>query len=369
MIRPTWVFIDKDLDLTPEIEYLLSKVKPAPQKVADSAPVYDLINQADDPVGLAKKVLYITRNNGTLIRQCPGTSYYTCCDYTILHCATYCTMDCAYCILQAYFHPPVLQYFAGFDQYTAALDPVFQGNTIVRFGTGEYTDSLIWEPVSLMPRFLVEKFAAQDRAILELKTKTVNIDGLLDLNHNRKTILSWSVNTPEMIASQERGTASLSARLRAAAKAVSKGFRVAFHFDPIFLYPGCEQAYEKVIEAIFAHVRPDDVVWISLGTFRFMPHLKPIIEMRFPDSTIPYGEFITGLDNKMRYFKPLRITMYQRLAHLFRQLAPGVAVYFCMEDEEVWMKTFGFFPGKPKALAHMLDRAATDRCGLDSRLV
>ncbi len=98
-----------------------------------------------------------------------------------------------------------------------------------------------------------------------------------------------------------------------------------------------------MIEAIFDHVGPGDVVWISIGTFRFMPHLKSIIESRFPDSTIPYGEFITGLDNKMRYFKPLRIAMYQRLAAVFRQVAPGVTVYFCMEDEEVWMKTFGFF--------------------------
>lgn len=140
-----------------------------------------------------------------------------------------------------------------------------------------------------MPRFLVEKFAAQDRAVLELKTKTVNIDTLSDLNHNRKTILSWSVNTPEMIASQERVQPVLPHGLLAAAKAVSKGFRVAFHFDPIFLYPGCENAYENVIEAIFDHVRPKDVVWISIGTFRFMPHLKSIIEARFPESTIPYA--------------------------------------------------------------------------------
>lgn len=369
MIRPTRVFIDRDLDLTPEIEYVISKVKPSPETVADSRPVYDLINQADDPVGFAKKVLYITTNKGALIRRCPGTSHYTCCDYTILHCGTFCSMECAYCILQAYFHPPVLQYFAGFDQYTAVLNPIFRGDTILRIGTGEYTDSLIWEPVSLMPKFLVERFATQDRAVLELKTKTVNIDSLLDLEHNQKTILSWSVNTPEMIASQERGTTTLSTRLKAAAKAVSKGFRTAFHFDPIFLYPGCENAYEKVIEAIFDHVSPKDVVWISIGTFRFMPHLKSIIERRFPDSTIPYGEFITGLDNKMRYFKPLRISMYKRLAAVFRQIAPDVTVYFCMEDEEVWMKTFGFFPGQPKALAHMLDRAAADRCGLDSRLL
>ncbi|OQY57486.1 MAG: hypothetical protein B6245_16810, partial [Desulfobacteraceae bacterium 4572_88] len=53
-----------------------------------------------------------------------------------------------------------------------------------------------------------------------------------------------------------------------------------------------------------------DVVWISLGTFRFMPSLKPIIQDRFPDSKIIYGEFIPGLDGKMRYFKPLRIRLY-----------------------------------------------------------
>ncbi len=209
----------------------------------------------------------------------------------------------------------------------------------------------------------------QNHAVLELKTKTVSIDSLLDLPHNRKTILSWSVNTPKVIASEERGTASLTARLKAAAKAVSKGFRVAFHFDPIILYPGCENEYETVVETIFNYVSPSDVVWISIGTFRFMPHLKPIIEQRFSGSTIPYGEFITGLDNKMRYFKPLRIAIYQRLAAVFRQIAPDVTVYFCMEDKEVWEKTFGFFPEKPGALAHMLDKAAVNRCGLDSRLL
>ena len=64
MIRPARVFIDKDLDLTPEIDYLISKVTPAPEKVSDSRPVYDLINQAEDPAGFAKKILYITTNKG-----------------------------------------------------------------------------------------------------------------------------------------------------------------------------------------------------------------------------------------------------------------------------------------------------------------
>ena len=369
IMKPAQVFMDADLDMTEEIQYLISKIGQAPEIVPDSRPVYDVINAAQDPISLAKKILYITRNRGAVIRECPGTSHYTCCDYTILHSGTFCTMDCSYCILQAYFHPPVLQYFAGINTLGSALNQAFSQNRIMRIGTGEYTDSLIWEPVSRIPAYLVEKFAKQNKTVLELKTKTVNIDSLLDLDHNGKTILAWSLNTPDVIRTEERGTAALTARLEAAKKAAAKGYKLAFHFDPIILYEGCESEYEKVVKSIFSYVDQTDIVWISIGTFRFMPQLKPVIETRFPSSTIPYGEFILGLDNKMRYFKPLRIAMYKRIVDLFRQIAPEVRVYYCMEDEEVWEKTFGFFPGEEGALGHLLDKAAVKRCGLDSCLL
>ncbi len=363
------LFLNANLTRDDEIQYLIGKTGLEPEIVSDSKPVYDLINGSDDPVSFAKKILYITRNLGAVVRECPGTSHYTCCDYTILHTGTFCTMDCSYCILQAYFHPPVLQYFAGLDVLSQGLDQAFTQaagqNKLLRIGTGEYTDSLIWEPISLSPKFLVEKFAAQNRAVLELKTKTVNVESLLDLDHRGKTILSWSVNTPGVIRTEELGTATLSARLKTAKKAAAKGYKLAFHFDPMVLYDGCEPEYEKVVRSIFSHVSPQDVVWISIGTFRFMPQLKSILEKRFPDSIIPYGEFILGLDNKMRYFKPLRIALYSRLAKVFKEIAPDVMVYFCMEDQEVWEKTFGYFPEKEGELGHLLDKAAADRCGLD----
>ena len=71
----------------------------------------------------------------------------------------------------------------------------------------------------------------------------------------------------------------------------------------------------------------------------------------------------------MRYFKPLRIGLYQKLVRVLRQVAPGVLVYYCMEDQEVWEKTMGFFPAKDGELGHMLDKAAADKCGLDRRLL
>lgn len=356
------VFMDSHISPCEEIDVLVSNVGITPEIIKDPRNVFEHVNSGDDPVSKGKKTLYITENQGAVIRKCPGTSHYTCCDYTILHTGTFCTMDCSYCILQAYFHPPVLQYFVGLQGISDALDHVFSQDKIFRIGTGEFTDSLIWERLSCQPRFLVEKFARQNNSVLELKTKTVNIESLLDLDHNHKTIIAWSLNTPEIVRSEERFTASIDARLKAAKKCESKGYRLAFHFDPLILYDGCEGAYKKVITSIFDHVSPGNVLWISIGTFRFMPDLKKIIEKRFPDSKIPFGEFITGLDGKMRYFKPLRIELYQKIVSCIKEIAPQVPVYFCMEDQEVWEKTFGFFPGGEGELGHMLDRSAEIHC-------
>jgi spore photoproduct lyase len=273
-------------------------------------------------------------------------------------------MDCAYCILQGYFHPPILQYFVNQNDLLSELDSCLRENKVQRFGTGEFTDSLIWEAWSGLTPQIVTRFSCQEHAVLELKTKTTAIDQLRGLAHERKTIVAWSLNTPRMISSQERGTASLSARLRSAARCESWGYPLAFHFDPMVIYPGCEDEYCHVLDMIFEHVSAENIVWISMGTMRYMPALQPIIKRRFPDSNIIYGEFITGLDGKMRYFKPLRIKLYRRLVDHLREIAPDVTVYLCMEDEQVWFKSFGFLPQEKGGLPAMLDRSARKRCCL-----
>ena len=330
----------------------------------DPAVLYKSLKAAADPWHSAKQVLLLTRNQGPFLKQCPGTRDYLCCDYKILHIGTYCTMDCAYCILQGYFHPPVLQYFVNQEDCLAELKTATAQSHGMRIGTGEFTDSLIWEAWADLTPQLVDLFSRQDRSVLELKTKTTAIENLKGLNHRRRTILAWSLNTPHIIATQERGTASLKARLRAAGQCQAWGYPLAFHFDPIIEYPGCEEDYHQVIQSLFEHVAPENIVWISLGTLRFMPSLRSIIQQRFPQSHIAYGEFITGLDGKMRYFKPVRMRLYRRLNEWIKASAPQCTVYLCMEDEVVWMNSLGFSPQSGGGLAAMLDRSAQSICGL-----
>ncbi|MBU1052646.1 MAG: DNA photolyase [Proteobacteria bacterium] len=360
------LFIDEDVIDFPAAKSILSRLNMQYEIVSDHHRVYDFINASEHSIQLAKETLFITKNKGAFIRDCPGTSCYTCCGYKILHIGTFCSMDCSYCILQSYFHPPVLQFFVNHEDMTNEINLLFENNSISRVGTGEFTDSLIWESLMDFSGMLVNKFSKQNRAVLELKTKTINIKFLKELSHNRKTIVSWSLNTEKVIREEERKTSSLNARLEAAALCESWGYPVSFHFDPVIIYDGCEEEYKKVIQKIFSYVSPDNIVWISIGTFRFIPPLKNIIKDRFFGSKIAYGEFITGLDGKMRYFKPLRIDIYKKIVGWIKEISPDVLVYFCMEDDEVWEKSTGFIPEKYGGLSALLDRSAVIHCGLQS---
>jgi spore photoproduct lyase len=358
------LYIEASIVNQPLTQQFIKRVGLPPVIVRNENVVYDHIKQAEDPCLAGKQTLFLTRNQGPFLRRCPGTRDYICCEYNILNIANYCTMDCAYCILQSYFHPPVLRYFVNHDALWEELDRTLAGNNNLRIGTGEFTDSLIWESWSDLTSGLVERFASQQFSVLELKTKTTSIDALKFLKHNRKTIIAWSLNTPFIIAHNERGTASLEARLRAAAQCESWGYPLAFHFDPVVLYPGCEEAYEQVIQQLFRYISACNVVWISMGTFRFMPALQTIVRQRFPRSKLIYGEFIPGLDGKMRYFKPLRIRIYRRMAEAIARLAPDALVYLCMEDENVWRQSIGFDPQSKSGLPAMLDRSAVRHCDL-----
>ena len=302
---------------------------------------------------------------GRFLKPCPGTKNYICCGYRILHFGEQCSVGCTYCILQAYFSSNRLRLFANWDQMLEETEHVLKENsrTFFRIGTGEFTDSLLLDPITEFSKIVVPFFAHFPNCVLELKTKTDHVDHLEGLKHAGRTIVAWSMNSRRIISSEEGRAVSLERRLECARLCVNWGYRLAFHFDPMIYYEGWEEGYREVIELIFDKLDPEKIVWISLGCFRFMPALKNIIEEKYPESNIIYGEFILGIDGKMRYFKDIRIMMYKKMVKWITDFAPGVCVYLCMESREIWEKAFGFTPDRRGGLPKMLDKAAQFKCG------
>jgi spore photoproduct lyase len=130
---------------------------------------------------------------------------------------------------------------------------------------------------------------------------------------------------------------------------------VGFHFDPLIYYHGWEEEYEQAVKDIFSRVDVSRVAWISLGAMRFTPNLRSIIRQRFPNSTIPCGEFVPGHHGKLRYFRPIREEMYSRMMTWIRRAAPQVFVYLCMESRAVWQCSFGYAPQDSAHLSNQMD--------------
>ncbi|MFH0924125.1 MAG: DNA photolyase [bacterium] len=304
--------------------------------------------------------LFITENKGRFIKSCPGTTEYICCLYHILTLGFNCSLGCSYCILQAYFKNPQLTIFANLDDMFQELDIFFCKNPqkFLRIGTGEFTDSLLLDRITNFSAQLIPFFAKQNKAILELKTKTTLIENLLDLNHKQKTFISWSLNSPVIIKNEELFTSSLYNRLQAAKRCQDKGYPLGFHFDPIFYYPNWEKDYSETINRLFDYINPKGVVWISMGCFRYMPELKQVISTNYPNSKIIYQEFIDGMDKKKRYLKTVRIEIYKRIASWIRSIDKDILLYLCMESQEVWEKALGIDLKSSEVLGKMLDLRA-----------
>ena len=88
---------------------------------------------------------------------------------------------------------------------------------------------------------------------------------------------------------------------------------------------------------------------------RYLPALKPIIRKRHPHSLVLNGEFILGLDGKMRYFKPIRTEMYNFLAEHLGKWSRDLGLYLCMESKDIWQEALGWSPPDSSALSDFLD--------------
>lgn len=303
-----------------------------------------------------KRALLLYRFPGKFMSTCPGSDGMVCCNYFVINFGYGCLFDCHYCFLQSYLNNPLLTVFGNLEDLFGELRAkVEKKNLHFRIGTGETTDSLVLEPWTGMAEALIDEFSSIENATLELKTKSSNVDTLLGLNHRGRTVISWSVNPERIMQEIETGTATIDERLDAAKRAAAAGYRLAFHLDPVIHYEGWEAEYHGLIDRIFSTVSPDSVAWISLGSFRYSPGLKPVMQTRFPDDWLTKAEMIQGPDGKYRYFRTIREEMYRSIRGKIESVDKRLFLYLCMETRRMWEDVFHFVPVSAKKLDQGFD--------------
>ncbi len=306
---------------------------------------------------MGKDTMHLLSYRGEFLKPCPGTKNYICCGYQILNVATNCPIDCSYCILQSYFNQPNLRVFVNLEEELEGVLAFIDSNPqkIFRVGTGEFTDSLAIDSITGWSDLLIPSFSKRKNAVLELKTKTTEIRDVLDSPFRDRIIISWSLNSPFITSREEHRASGLKQRLKAAQICQQDGYVVGFHFDPLIVHPGWKNGYLRTIEMMEKYLDPERIIWISLGSMRYIPSLKEIIRKRHPGTCILDGEFVQGLDGKMRYFKPIRMELYRFMRENLEKWHPRLGLYLCMESDEIWSRTMGWSPTDSDGLKAFLD--------------
>lgn len=301
---------------------------------------------------LNQRSLVIMEDKGNILGPCPASRGRVCCNYLTLNVYGGCTIGCTYCIMKSYLNYKPVTVAVNVREGLENLARLAERNPdkILRAGTGETGDSLLLDPLFDITRRFISGLSSYPNVFFEVKTKTSFVDHLLDIPTKGNAVLGFSLNPPSLTEVEEPGASPVEERLGAAEKAVTAGYFVSFHFDPIILSPGWEDEYIPLVNSLRRFPK-DRISWISLGLFRYPPALKESMEPR------PYlfGEFMASADGKYRYQQKSRIDVYRKMISALREFS-GSPVYLCMEHEAVWKAVFGGLPRSIEGLGPIFGR-------------
>ena len=200
------------------------------------------------------------------------------------------------------------------------------------FHAGEYSDSLALSHITGEIPYYYELFKELPNAKLEFRTKSANFKEFLKVEPLKNVFITFSLSPEKRIKKTELKTPPLRARLRAIKELHQAGHLIGLHFDPIIYEENFVESYQELIEQIIEVLPAKDIQYISLGVVRFAKDAYHQVEKNYPDSDLLNQEFITSFDQKIRYNRPMRLWILDKVKSLL--IEKGIEepkIYLCME--------------------------------------
>ena len=287
-----------------------------------------------------KYKMKVADEKSVILGQCPVASEKTrCCNLMTLDVVRNCGFDCNYCCIQSYFHDNEIIIE---KNLLAKLNQIkLDKSKFYHIGTGQSSDSLMWGNKFNHLADLCVFLKQNPNVILELKTKSSNVEDLLKLQFPSNVICTWSLNPQTIIDNEERFTAKLKDRLQAARKVADSKMLVGFHFHPMIDYLGCEKEYQALAQQIINLFNPNEVAMISFGT---LTYIKPVIKKirSRANKTLALKIPLNEVEGKYSYPKEIKRKLFKSLYDEFISWHSQVFFYMCMEEKDLWRDVFGY---------------------------
>lgn len=327
-----------------------SENDPLTLKLRKKLPEADIEVVSDITPFIGKKrsksgVLVITRHKGKFIKDFPEAPGTPPCGEKYITTLLNCPFSCSYCYLQSYLEHSQIVVFTNTEKMKEELKSVLAAEPPSRITTGEMGDSLAIDHLTETTADLLPLFK-DSRTLLEVRTKSANIDHLLSTTGGNppvasaargadRLLVTWTLTPPEAIRKEEKGAETLGKRLEAINRISRAGVKVAVRFDPLIPFYFTSARYEKIAERLRAAAE-NGIHRFEIGILRFPPGLWKNVRLKHPESAIMRGEYHPDTEGKMRLYRPERVKIYRKLRLILSDYFSDVPVELSMEHESVW---------------------------------
>jgi spore photoproduct lyase len=252
----------------------------------------------------------------------------------------FCTYGCMYCYLagtRGVWHSPTVRIFVNLPEIISEMDRT--ANRLGRptaFYLGKLQDALALDPLTAYSTVLVPFFAGHDFARQVLLTKSANVERLLHLDHRGNTILSWSLNPPEVAERFEAGVPGVSERIDAMIRAAAAGYPVRAVLMPIVPVAGWKEVYHRFLRDLLSRV---PIERLTIGGICSYKGARALMEQKLGpgnDISLAMDEEARAPDGRVRYQRDLRVEIYAHILRAARELRPELLLALCLEEPDVW---------------------------------
>jgi spore photoproduct lyase len=252
----------------------------------------------------------------------------------------FCFYGCKYCYLAGtlgVWHSPSIRIFVNLGEIIDEIDRAATRLAApTAFYLGKLQDGLALDPLTGYSELLVPFFAKHKFARQVILTKSSQVERLLKLDHQGHTILSWSLNPPEVALLFESNAPVMEDRIKAMKNCAEKGYPVRAVIMPVIPVSGWQDYYSEFIKELLERV---PLSRLTIGGICIYKNARKLMEHKLGAGNAISTNIDRGSDLKdgrARYSREIRMEMYSRIVNTVRKIRPDLELGLCLEEPQVW---------------------------------
>lgn len=323
------MYIEKNITSHPRVERIIKKTNPKHIIYCDN--YKEVFNPKAQNFRIQKQApaLILAEKKGSrVLPSPPGFGIGGENNYYFSHMLN-CLYDCRYCFLQGMYPSANYVVFVNYEDFMEDIKSLASSkSSTCYFFSGYDCDSLAYEPVTAFVKEFLPFFKSLKNAIVELRTKSTNINELLRQPAYSHCVVAFSF-TPEEIANEiENKVPSVDKRIQAMSEIAAQGWPVGLRFDPLIYHPEFKNLYERLVNKIFSILKNKSLHSVSLGPLRFPEKMYQKILKLYPqDPLLSHPLYKQG--KVFSYRQEVEQAMKQHLQNLLKNHTSESLLFEC----------------------------------------